>query len=257
MVYSRYVEDKSNDFNLYGSRINKLPVPKCVCFYNGKTSKPDISVLKLSDAFGPENKTEPDIEVKVTMLNINYGHNLKLMEACKPLREYAWFVNEIRSNQSKQLNTGTSIDRAIDTMPDDYGIKSYLLNNRAEVKRMCITEFNKQKFLYDCRREAEEERERADRAEAKAKDAEAKARDAEIKARDAETKARDAETKARDAETKARDAEAKLIKSEEEKILFIKNLMKNSHMSAEDAMKNIGINPHDFQKYADMLLNIN
>ena len=140
MVYSRYVEDKSNDFNLYGSRINKLPVPKCVCFYNGKTSKPDVSVLKLSDAFGPENKTEPDIEVKVTMLNINYGHNLKLMEACKPLQEYAWFVNEIRSNQSNQLNTETSIDRAIDTMPDDYRIKSYLLNNRAEVKRMCITE---------------------------------------------------------------------------------------------------------------------
>ena len=129
---------------------------------------------------------------------INYGHNLKLMEACKPLQEYAWFVNEIRSNQSNQLNTETSIDRAIDTMPDDYRIKSYLLNNRAEVKRMCITEFNKQKFLYDCKREAEEERERADRAEAKA---------------------RDAETKARDAETKARDAEAKLIKAEEEKII--------------------------------------
>ena len=233
MVYSRYVEDKNNDFNLYGSRINKLPVPKCVCFYNGKTSKPDVSVLKLSDAFGPENKTEPDIEVKVTMLNINYGHNLKLMEACKPLQEYAWFVNEIRSNQSKQLNTETSIDRAIDTMPDDYRIKSYLLNNRAEVKRMCITEFNKQKFLYDCRREAEEERERADRAEAKA---------------------RDAETKARDAETKARDAEAKLIKVEEEKISFIRNLMNNSHMSAEEAMKTMGINTDDFQKYTDILL---
>ena len=42
MAYSRYVEDKSNDFNLYGSRINKLPVPKCVCFYNGKTNKGDI-----------------------------------------------------------------------------------------------------------------------------------------------------------------------------------------------------------------------
>ena len=157
---------------------------------------------------------------------INYGHNLKLMEACKPLQEYAWFVNEIRSNQSKQLNTETSIDRAIDTMPDDYRIKAYLLNNRAEVKRMCITEFNKQKFLYDCKREAEEERERADRAEAKA----------------------------RDAETKARDAEAKLIKAEEEKISFIRNLMNNSHMSAEGAMKTMGINTDDFQKYTDILL---
>ena len=172
---------------------------------------------------------------------INYGHNLKLMEACKPLQEYAWFVNEIRSNQSKQLNTETSIDRAIDTMPDDYRIKSYLLNNRAEVKRMCITEFNKQKFLYDCKREAEKERERADRAEAKA--------------RDAEEKARNAETKARDAETKARDAEAKARKEKfQSELSFVKILMGNTSMSAEEAMKTIGIKPDDFQKYADILL---
>ena len=165
---------------------------------------------------------------------INYGHNLKLMEACKPLQEYAWFVNEIRSNQSKQLNTETSIDRAIDTMPDDYRIKSYLLNNRAEVKRMCITEFNKQKFLYDCKREAEEERERAERAEAKARDAEAKARNAETKAKEAEEKAR-----------------KEKFQSE---LSFVKILMGNTNMSAEEAMKTIGIKPDDFQKYADILL---
>ena len=165
---------------------------------------------------------------------INYGHNLKLMEACKPLQEYAWFVNEIRSNQSKQLSTETSIDRAIDTMPDDYRIKAYLLNNRAEVKRMCITEFNKQKFLYDCKREAEEERERAERAEAKARDAEAKARNAETKAKEAEEKAR-----------------KEKFQSE---LSFVKILMGNTNMTAEEAMKTIGIKPDDFQKYTDILL---
>ena len=170
---------------------------------------------------------------------INYGHNLKLMEACKPLQEYAWFVNEIRSNQSNQLNTETSIDRAIDTMPDDYRIKAYLLNNRAEVKRMCITEFNKQKFLYDCRREAEEERERAERAEAKARDAETKARNAEAEAKNAKAEAAEARRNA-----------------EEEKITFIRNLMKNAHMSAEEAMETIGISTDDFQKYSDILYSI-
>ena len=145
------------------------------------------------------------------------------LEACKPLREYAWFVNEIRSNQSKQLNTETTIDRAIDTMPDDYRIKSYLLNNRAEVKRMCITEFNKQKFLDDCKREAEEERERADRAEKKAREAEEKARKEKFQS----------------------------------ELSFIKILMGNTNMSAEEAMKAIGIKPDDFQKYADILPNAN
>ena len=99
---------------------------------------------------------------------------------------------------------------------------------------MCITEFNKQKFLDDCRREAEEERERADRAEAKARDAEAKARNAETKAKEAEEKAR-----------------KEKFQSE---LSFVKILMGNTNMSAEEAMKAIGIKPDDFQKYADILL---
>ena len=104
---------------------------------------------------------------------------------------------------------------------------------------MCITEFNKQKFLYDCRREAEEERERAERAEAKARDAEAKARDAEAEAKNAKAEAAEARRNA-----------------EEEKITFIRNLMKNAHMSAEEAMETIGISTDDFQKYSDILYSI-
>ena len=97
---------------------------------------------------------------------------------------------------------------------------------------MCITEFNKQKFLYDCRREAEEERERAERAEAKARDAEAEAKNAKAEAAEARRNA------------------------EEEKITFIRNLMKNAHMSAEEAMETIGISTDDFQKYSDILYSI-
>ncbi|MDE5884990.1 MAG: hypothetical protein K2H29_07965 [Oscillospiraceae bacterium] len=47
-------------------------------------------ILRLTDAF--EENAESDIEVKVTMININYGHNKELLNACKPLDEYAWFV---------------------------------------------------------------------------------------------------------------------------------------------------------------------
>ncbi|MDE5699772.1 MAG: hypothetical protein K2I96_20575 [Lachnospiraceae bacterium] len=34
---------------------------------------------------------EPDIQVRVRMININYGKNKELMEACRPLVDYAWF----------------------------------------------------------------------------------------------------------------------------------------------------------------------
>ena len=51
----------------------KAPTSKCVCFYNGKTEIEDVVILKLSDSFKPDSK--PDIEVTVTMINIDYGRN--------------------------------------------------------------------------------------------------------------------------------------------------------------------------------------
>ena len=57
--------------------------------------QPEKKILKLSDAYDGNG----DIEVLVTMLNINYGKNKKLMDACKPLKEYAWLVDKIRKYQ--------------------------------------------------------------------------------------------------------------------------------------------------------------
>ena len=69
-----------------------------------------MRVLKLSDAFGGE----ADIEVQVTMRNVNYGKNQKLMESCKPLSEYAWLVDRVRKHQETTKNLETAVDKAID-----------------------------------------------------------------------------------------------------------------------------------------------
>ena len=61
-----------------------------------------------------------DIEVRVTMLNINYGKNQQLMDACKPLKEYAWLVDAVRRYQQKKLDLDAAVDAAINEMPDDY-----------------------------------------------------------------------------------------------------------------------------------------
>ena len=70
--YSNYIKN-SKKYRLYSSKLQKAPTPKCVCFYNGTKQMPDKMILKLSDAF--DKNLDPDVEVKVTMLNINYGHN--------------------------------------------------------------------------------------------------------------------------------------------------------------------------------------
>ena len=96
-LFSGYINE--HRLNKYGETLIKLPTPKLVVFYNGEKDSPDEYFLKLSDSFNPPPGVEADVEVKVRMLNINAGRNRKLMNACKPLEEYAWFVEAIRNKQ--------------------------------------------------------------------------------------------------------------------------------------------------------------
>ncbi len=151
MVYAKHISN-SDDFYLFSSVQQKAPAPKCVCFYNGRDNKEDKIVLKLSDVF--ENPEESDIEVTVTMLNINYGHNKKMLNACQPLKEYSMLVDNIRKYE-KEYTLEEAVDNAIDDLPENAVIKPFLLSNKAEVKRMCITEYDEEKTLAFERREGE------------------------------------------------------------------------------------------------------
>ena len=152
MIYSKYVEE-SKHYHRYSSAQQKAPTPKCVCFYNGTADKEDRITLSLSDAFDGES----DIEVRVTMININFGHNKALLDACKPLKEYAWFVEKVRSHQQTMETLEEAVDAALEELPDDSLIKPFLVANKAEVKRMCITEYDEARTFAEQREEGKEE----------------------------------------------------------------------------------------------------
>lgn len=142
-LYGKYV--RRHKLNIYGDSVVKVPIPKLVVFYNGTDKDLENETTQyLSDAFdSSESKNEADISVRVKMLNINYGHNEKLLASCKPLAEYSWFINEIRKNQKEQgCEIEAAVDKAIDEMPRGYNIKTFLLAHRAEVKMSCLTEYN-------------------------------------------------------------------------------------------------------------------
>ena len=140
MVYSAYIENPDNKINIFSMKQQMFPVPKLICFYNGTDSQPDRKTLHLTDAF--DRPELSDISLDVTMLNINSRRNRELMDSCQPLREYADLVENIRSAQKILKNIEAAIDYAIDSMPDDSLIKSLIIANRAEVKRMFITEYD-------------------------------------------------------------------------------------------------------------------
>lgn len=144
MIYSKHI-DKSKKYHIYSTRLQKLPVPKCICFYNGKTEKDDRTILRLSDAFSVQG--EADIEVTVTMINVNYGHNNSLLEDCMPLGDYSFFVERVRQNYTIYSDADKAIDRSLEELPDNSLIKPFLMNNKAEVKNMCITEYNEEKAM--------------------------------------------------------------------------------------------------------------
>ena len=142
--------------NKYGKTLIPLPVPKLVVFYNGVPDAPDEQILRLSDAFPADRRAESDIEVRVRMININQGRSADVLQACKPLEEYTWTVETIRSHE-KEMELSEAIDQTLDEMPDDYIIKPYLEANRVEVKNMLLTEYNEKATMELFKEEGREE----------------------------------------------------------------------------------------------------
>lgn len=149
-LYDKYISQRK--LNIYGKRTVKLPVPRLAVFYNG-TDGEDDRILKLSDMFDPEGvPRKADIDARVRMININYGKNGELMSACRPLKEYAWLIDRIRNGQAK-----FGIEEAIRDMSENFVTRQFLVGHKAEVKDMCITEYNEAETLQMIREESREE----------------------------------------------------------------------------------------------------
>ncbi len=141
-LYAKH--EKRNHLNKYSSHLLELPVPKLVVFYNGTSDKPDEITLHLRDSF-PVN-ADPDIEVRVRMININPDHSPALLNTCRPLREYSWVVGHIRENRTL-MPLEDAISRTIDEIPEDFLIRDLLIAHRAEVSDMLETEYNEEEVL--------------------------------------------------------------------------------------------------------------
>ena len=81
------------------------------------------------------------------MLNINYGHNKRLLNACKRLHDYAFFVAEVNKNLAKEFTLELSIQRAIDFCIKQDILADILTKCRDEVFQMILTEYDEKLHL--------------------------------------------------------------------------------------------------------------
>ena len=153
-VYSDYVDNHKLD--PHSSTLQRIPAPRMVVFYNGDRFFKDRVVLKLSDAF--IDGLKGDMEIEVTMLNINYGSNRKLMERCRPLCDYSKFVADVRRYKAEGVELEEAIRRAMDDLPDDSPIKNYLLSMEVSmISKWLTAEYSVPRHEEHLREEGREE----------------------------------------------------------------------------------------------------
>jgi hypothetical protein len=128
-TFEKMVDQK----NLYSPIRVPIPTPKFVVFYNGTKDQPDRQYMNLSDSY--TNKKIPgDMELTVTMLNVNYGHNAELMKKCEALNGYSLYISKFREyNESGKFTHSESAERALDYCIKNNVMTEFFRERRKEV----------------------------------------------------------------------------------------------------------------------------
>ena len=142
--------------DLYGRKRVQIATPHFAVFYNGTEKRPEKEVLKLSDAF--INRTDtPEIELTVTVYNINPDNNTQLLEKSEVLRSYMIFVNRVRENLEHQKKIAQNpseydeaayeedlekaINEAIDYCVKHHIMEEFFRENRNEVIKSMVLDY--------------------------------------------------------------------------------------------------------------------
>ena len=151
--------------DLYSRKRVQIATPHFAVFYNGTEKRPEKEVLKLSDAF--INRTDtPEIELAVTVYNINPDNNTQLLEKSKVLSGYMIFVNRVRENleHQRKIEQNTrflsseyneaehddtelmedleaAINEAIDHCIENHIMETFFRENRSEVTKSMVLNY--------------------------------------------------------------------------------------------------------------------
>ena len=137
-VFRMLFSDRKNLLSLY----NAVNQSDFIEFYNGSTAISDRTELRLSSAF-EHLSGKPKLELIVTVLNVNEGHNAELMQHCSMLKEYAQYVARVR-HYASDMPLNQAVKRAVDECIREGILAEFLARNRNEVISMSIFEYDKE-----------------------------------------------------------------------------------------------------------------
>ena len=153
----------------YSSNPVRIPAPRFYMFYNGVSDMEDTVTYRLSELF-QRPVEDPSIELVVTCLNVNEGHNKELMEACQTLNGYSKFVSKVRKYREKSITKydathstpvklladnsevmkgilAAAINTAMDECIKEDILKSFFIEYREEVTAVAIIEYSAERHI--------------------------------------------------------------------------------------------------------------
>ena len=141
IYYGRTIEKMIPPRNLYRERRIPIPVPEFYVFYNGQEAAPAENIMKLSDAYLEKTDT-PMLELIVKVININLPVNHQILEKCKPLYEYSWFVQRLREYLFKEKNLDKAITQTIRDCEKEGIMVDFVRRHGSEAVNMLFTQWN-------------------------------------------------------------------------------------------------------------------
>ncbi len=129
------------DVDLSVWHLIKIPTPHYIVFYNGPEKREEEFVQRLSDAF--KDGGQGCMELTVRVININFGHNKELMDKCRSLYGYAYFVAKVRKNL-KIMELKRAVLLAVEECIAKDILRDFFTEQKAEVIAMSIYEYNEE-----------------------------------------------------------------------------------------------------------------
>lgn len=141
IYYGQTIEKLVDPEAIYRKKQIPLPTPEFYVFYNGDDAFPAEKILKLSDAYLAKTNT-PKLELLVKVININLTAGHAILEQCRPLYEYSWFIQKIKDYSQKNLNRDTAIKLAIQDCIQAGIFANFVQEHGLEAVNMLFTQIN-------------------------------------------------------------------------------------------------------------------
>ena len=90
---------------------------------------------------------ETMLELSVRVININLTENHQILEQCRPLYEYSWFIQRIKEYMGLELTLRDAVTKAIEACRRAGILVDFLQEYGSEVYNMLFKQFNMDEAL--------------------------------------------------------------------------------------------------------------